>query len=48
VLALARQKLAAEDDTRASIRRGEYLFESKGYDELFESLEVVGPEDSIQ
>lgn len=48
VLELAREKLDAEDTTREEIEDGTYLFDLKGYDELFEELEVVGPEDSIQ
>lgn len=48
VLELAREKLNAEDDTREMVLDGEYLYEEKGYDELFENLDVVGPEDSIQ
>ncbi|WP_049987083.1 4-carboxy-4-hydroxy-2-oxoadipate aldolase/oxaloacetate decarboxylase [Halobellus rufus] len=48
VLERAREKLDSEDATREEIRNGTYLFERNGYDELFEELEVVGPEDSIQ
>ncbi|MFD1599520.1 4-carboxy-4-hydroxy-2-oxoadipate aldolase/oxaloacetate decarboxylase [Halobellus rarus] len=48
VLDLAHAKLDSEDDTREEVRDGTYLFELNGYDELFENLEVVGPEDSIQ
>ena len=48
VLDLAREKLAAEDDVRERVLEGEYLYELNGYDELFEDLDVVGPEDSIQ
>lgn len=48
VLELAHEKLEAEDDTRERVLDGEYLYEMKGYDELFEKLHVVGPEDSIQ
>lgn len=48
VLELSYEKLNAEDTTREEVLEGEYLFELKGYDELFENLNVVGPEDSIQ
>lgn len=48
VLELAHEKLDSEDHTREEIRSGVTLFELNGYDELFENLEVVGPEDSIQ
>ncbi|QLG28932.1 4-carboxy-4-hydroxy-2-oxoadipate aldolase/oxaloacetate decarboxylase [Halorarum halophilum] len=48
VLELAHQKLAAEDTTREEVEAGEYLYELNGYDQLFEGMEVVGPEDSIQ
>lgn len=48
VLELAREKIDAEDATRREVEDGAYLFELNGYDELFEDLEVVGPEDSIQ
>lgn len=48
VLDLAHEKINAEDDTRERVRDGEYLYEFKGYDELFENLNTVGPEDSIQ
>jgi len=47
VLERAHDKLAAEDDTRERVQAGEYLYEMKGYDELFDDLDVVGPEDSI-
>jgi 4-hydroxy-4-methyl-2-oxoglutarate aldolase len=46
VLADAREKMAAEGDLRERVEDGEYLFEIGGYDELFDSLNVVGPEDS--
>lgn len=48
VLGRAKDKLAAEADTRDRVRSGEYLYELKGYDELFADLDVVGPEDSTQ
>lgn len=48
VLERSYEKLNAEDTTREKVLAGEYLFELKGYDELFENLNVVGPEDSIQ
>ena len=48
VLERAREKLDAERTTREAVEDGAYLFEINGYDELFEDLEVVGPEDSIQ
>ena len=40
--------IGLEEETREEIRDGTYLFERNGYDELFEDLDVVGPEDSIQ
>ncbi|WP_336338642.1 4-carboxy-4-hydroxy-2-oxoadipate aldolase/oxaloacetate decarboxylase [Haloarcula brevis] len=48
VLERSRQKLSAEDSVREEVLDGDYLFELNGYDELFENLNVVGPEDSIQ
>lgn len=48
VLELSREKIEAEDNTREEVQSGEYLYEMKGYDKLFENLDVVGPEDSIQ
>ncbi len=48
VLESAREKMAREDDVREEVRSGTYLFEANGYDELYETLDVVGPEDSIQ
>ncbi len=48
VLELAHEKLDAESTTREEIASGAYLFEMNGYDELYEDLDVVGPEDSIQ
>lgn len=48
VLDRAREKMQAEDTVREEVEDGEYLFEINGYDELFEDMEVVGPEDSIQ
>lgn len=48
VLELAHEKLDAESTARAEVDDGAYLFEINGYDELFENLDVVGPEDSIQ
>ncbi|NHN60208.1 MULTISPECIES: 4-carboxy-4-hydroxy-2-oxoadipate aldolase/oxaloacetate decarboxylase [Halorussus] len=48
VLELAREKLDAESTTRKEVEEGAYLFEINGYDQLYENLEVVGPEDSIQ
>jgi 4-hydroxy-4-methyl-2-oxoglutarate aldolase len=48
VLERSHQKLSAEDSVRQEVLDGEYLFELNGYDELFENLNVVGPEDSIQ
>lgn len=46
VLDDAREKMAAEGDLRERVEDGEYLFEIGGYDELFDRLNVVGPEDS--
>lgn len=48
VLEAGREKLADESDTRERVEDGEYLFEMKGYDRLYEDMEVVGPEDSVQ
>jgi 4-hydroxy-4-methyl-2-oxoglutarate aldolase len=48
VLERSREKLSAEDSVREEVLEGAYLFELNGYDELFENLNVVGPEDSIQ
>lgn len=48
ILERAREKITAEDDVRKDIKEGTYLFERNGYDELFDDLNVVGPEDSIQ
>jgi 4-hydroxy-4-methyl-2-oxoglutarate aldolase len=48
VLELAQEKIRAEDNVREEVLDGTYLFEINGYDELFENMEVVGPEDSIQ
>lgn len=48
VLDRAHKKMHAEDNTRERVLKKEYLYEMKGYDELFEKLNVVGPEDSIQ
>ncbi|WP_227378816.1 4-carboxy-4-hydroxy-2-oxoadipate aldolase/oxaloacetate decarboxylase [Haladaptatus halobius] len=48
VLELAQEKIRAEDNVREEVLDGAYLFEINGYDELFENMEVVGPEDSIQ
>jgi len=44
----ARDKLAAEEKLRERVEDGEYLYDIGGYDELFENLNVVGPEDSVQ
>lgn len=48
VLERAREKITAEDNVREEVKEGAYLFERNGYDELFEDMNVVGPEDSIQ
>lgn len=48
VLERSREKMTAEDDVREELKEGTYLFELNGYDELFDNLNVVGPEDSIQ
>ncbi|MGB9957526.1 4-carboxy-4-hydroxy-2-oxoadipate aldolase/oxaloacetate decarboxylase [Haloferax prahovense] len=48
VLERAHEKLSAEDSVREEVLDGEYLYELNGYDELFENLTIVGPEDSIQ
>lgn len=47
VLADAREKLSAESDTRDRVEAGEYLYEMKGYDTLYEGLAVTNPEDSV-
>ena len=46
VLERAHEKIATEDDVRKQVLQGEYLYELNGYDQLFEDLNVVGPEDS--
>ncbi|AUV83580.1 dimethylmenaquinone methyltransferase [Salinigranum rubrum] len=48
VLEAAKEKMTAEKNTRERVEDGEYLFEMKGYDKLYEELDVVGPEDSVQ
>lgn len=48
VLELAHGKMEAEDAVREEVETGAYLFELNGYDELYEDLDVVGPEDSVQ
>lgn len=48
ILESAQEKIRAEDNVREEILDGTYLFDINGYDELFENMEVVGPEDSIQ
>lgn len=48
ILESAREKLTAEGNLRERVEDGEYLFEISGYDKLYENLDVVGPEDSIQ
>lgn len=48
VLERSREKMSSEDTVREDVLEGQYLFERNGYDTLFEELEVVGPEDSIQ
>lgn len=48
VLELAQEKIRTENNVREEVLDGAYLFEINGYDELFENMEVVGPEDSIQ
>ena len=48
VLERSREKVAAEADLRERVEDGEYLYEIGGYDELFEDLSVVGPEDSVR
>ncbi|ADE03361.1 4-carboxy-4-hydroxy-2-oxoadipate aldolase/oxaloacetate decarboxylase [Haloferax volcanii] len=47
VLERAHEKLSTEDSVREEVLKGEYLYELNGYDELFENLTIVGPEDSI-
>ncbi|MFC7205307.1 4-carboxy-4-hydroxy-2-oxoadipate aldolase/oxaloacetate decarboxylase [Haloferax namakaokahaiae] len=48
VLEAAKEKLTAEKNTRELVEEGEYLYNFKGYDKLYENIEVVGPEDSVQ
>lgn len=48
VLERAREKVDAEADLRERVEDGEYLYGIGGYDELFENLEVVGPEESVR
>jgi 4-hydroxy-4-methyl-2-oxoglutarate aldolase len=48
VLERSREKVAAEADLRERVEDGEYLYEIGGYDELFEDLSVVGPEESVR
>jgi 4-hydroxy-4-methyl-2-oxoglutarate aldolase len=48
VLDASREKLDAERDLRERVEDGEYLFEIGGYEELYENLNAVGPEDSVR
>lgn len=48
VLERSHEKLDSEDSVREEVLEGEYLYELNGYDELFDNLTIVGPEDSIQ
>ncbi|ADB59719.1 Dimethylmenaquinone methyltransferase [Haloterrigena turkmenica DSM 5511] len=48
ILERSYDKLESEDEVREELVEGEYLFELNNYDKLFEEMEVVGPEDSIQ
>lgn len=48
VLESANEKIQSENSTRKEVEDGTYLFELNDYDELFEEMEVVGPEDSVQ
>jgi 4-hydroxy-4-methyl-2-oxoglutarate aldolase len=48
VLERSHEKIDAEDNIRERIQNGDYLFEISGYDELYENLDVIGPEDSAQ
>lgn len=48
VLEKAHEKIQSESDLRERVEEGEYLFEMSGYDELYENLNVIGPEDSVQ
>ncbi|QCS44965.1 4-carboxy-4-hydroxy-2-oxoadipate aldolase/oxaloacetate decarboxylase [Natrinema versiforme] len=48
VLEDSKEKLTAESDLRERAEAGEYLFEISGYNELYEEMDVVGPEDSVQ
>ena len=44
----SRGKMASEEETKEELTEGTYLFEMNGYDELYDELSVVGPEDSIR
>jgi 4-hydroxy-4-methyl-2-oxoglutarate aldolase len=46
-LEAAKEKLTAERNTRERVEAGEYLFDMKGYDTLYDDVQVVGPEDSV-
>lgn len=48
VLEDAREKMTAEQNTRERVDDGAYLYDIKGYDRLYDDIEVVGPEDSVQ
>ncbi|MEF8840501.1 MAG: 4-carboxy-4-hydroxy-2-oxoadipate aldolase/oxaloacetate decarboxylase [Haloarculaceae archaeon] len=48
VLDSAREKMAAEADLRERVENGEYLYDIGGYEEVFENLDVVGPEESVE
>jgi len=48
VLEEARHKLSAEAEIKEHITEGTYLFEMNNYDQLYDELEIVGPEDSVE
>ncbi|GAA0236202.1 4-carboxy-4-hydroxy-2-oxoadipate aldolase/oxaloacetate decarboxylase [Haladaptatus pallidirubidus] len=48
ILERSHEKIDAENNTRERIQNGDYLFEINGYDKLYEKLDVVGSEDSVQ
>ena len=48
VLERSREKLEREAELRELVEDGAYLFDLGGYDELYERLDAVGPEDSVR
>lgn len=45
VLADAREKLAAEESLLERVESGEYVYDIGGYEEIFETVDVDGPDD---